>query len=88
MTRCATGGSPRTGVWRRRAIIEGTRIPVFVIVDHFNQSHTVEGVLDAYPELKPSNIHVALAYAELDHEGVARDRDTYVADIPPEARIG
>ena len=75
-------------VWGGRAVIDGTRIPVFVIEDQFKESRTVEGVLEAYPELKPADVHVALAYAELDHEGVARDRETYRAGIPPEARIG
>lgn len=75
-------------VWGGRAVIEGTRIPVFVIADQFNELGRIEGVLEAYPELKPADVHVALAYAELDRDGVARDRDTYVAGIPPEARIG
>jgi uncharacterized protein (DUF433 family) len=75
-------------VWGGRAVIEGTRIPVFVIVDQFNESGTIEGVLAAYPELKRADVHVALAYAELDHEGIARDRDTYLAGVPSEARIG
>jgi uncharacterized protein (DUF433 family) len=75
-------------VWGGRAVIDGTRIPVFVIVDQFDESRTIEGVLQAYPELKGADVHVALAYAELDHEGVTRDRDTYLAAVPPEARIG
>jgi uncharacterized protein (DUF433 family) len=75
-------------VWGGRAVIEGTRIPVFVIVDQFDESGTIERVLEAYPELKRADVHVVLAYAELDHEGVTRDRETYVAVIPPEARIG
>jgi uncharacterized protein (DUF433 family) len=75
-------------VWGGRAVVEGTRIPVFVIADQFRESGTIEGVLQAYPELKRADVHVALAYAELDDEGVARDRETYTAGIPSEARIG
>jgi uncharacterized protein (DUF433 family) len=71
-----------------RAVIEGTRVPVFVIVDQFEASGTIAGVLEAYPQLKPADVHVALAYAELDREGITRDRETYLAGIPPEARIG
>lgn len=83
------GGIVRdAAVWGGRAMIEGTRIPVFVIVDQFDASGTVAGVLEAYPQLKGADVHVALAYAELDHEGVDRDRQTYLAGIPPEARIG
>lgn len=75
-------------VWGGRAVIEGTRIPVFVVVDQFDESGTIEGVLEAYPELKRADVHVALAYAELDHDGVSRDRETYLTEVPPEARIG
>jgi uncharacterized protein (DUF433 family) len=83
------GGIVRdAAVWGGRAVIEGTRIPVFIIVDQFEASGTIAGVLEAYPELKRADVHVALAYAELDHEGIARDRQTYLAGIPPEARIG
>lgn len=83
------GGIMRDAVvWGGRAVIEGTRIPVFVIADQFDESGSIEAVLEAYPELKRADIHVALAYAELDHDGVAHDRQTYVGGIPPEARIG
>jgi uncharacterized protein (DUF433 family) len=75
-------------VWGGRAVIEGTRIPIFVIVDEFDESESIEGVLGAHPELKRADVHVALAFAELDAEGITRDRDTYLADIPPDARIG
>lgn len=83
------GGIVRNAVvWGGRAVIEGTRIPVFVIADQFNESGSIKAVLEAYPELKRADVHVALAYAELDHDGVAHDRHTYVGGIPPEARIG
>ena len=51
------GGIVRdAAVWGGRAVIEGTRIPVFVIVDQFAASGTIAGVLDAYPELKPAAV--------------------------------
>ena len=83
------GGIARDpAVWGGRAVIQGTRIPVFVIVDQFQEAGGVEGVLEAYPELKRADVHIALAYADLDGEAVARDRETYLEGIPPEARIG
>lgn len=83
------GGIVRDAVvWGGRAVIEGTRIPVFVIADQFDESGSIEAVLETYPELKRADVHVALAYADLDHDGVAHDRQTYVRGIPPEARIG
>jgi uncharacterized protein (DUF433 family) len=83
------GGIMRdAGVWGGRAVIEGTRIPVFVIADQFDELGSIEAVLESYPELKRADVHVALAYADLDHDGVAHDRQTYEGGIPPEARIG
>lgn len=75
-------------VWGGRAVIEGTRIPVFVIADQFDAAGSIEAVLEAYPELKRADTHVALAYADLDPDGVAHDRQTYLDEIPPEARVG
>jgi len=81
------GGIARDpAVWGGRAVIQGTRIPVFVIVDQFQESETMDAVLEQYPELKRADVHVALAYADLDREAVDRDRKTYLDEIPREAR--
>jgi len=86
--RGVTGVTKDPAVWGGRAVIRRTRIPVFVLVDQFNHSKTVEGVVEAYPELKRADVHFALTYAELDREGIDRDRETYLAEVPPEARSG
>lgn len=81
------GISRNPAVWGGRAIIEGTRIPVFVVVDQY-EATGVGGVLESYPALKRADVHMALAYAELKGGDVAKDRDTYLASIPSSARIG
>lgn len=93
----STKGNKRTGgvggishdpaTWGGRAVIEGTRIPVFVIVDQY-EAGGMEGVRRSYPELKAADVFLALAYADLDESTVAEDRDTYLDSVPDQARIG
>lgn len=75
-------------VWGGRAIICGTRIPVFALVDRFRSSGGMEDVLEAYPELSEPEVLRALAYATRHQEGIEEDRRTYREEVPPEARIG
>ncbi|MSR60749.1 MAG: DUF433 domain-containing protein [Planctomycetaceae bacterium] len=46
-----------------RAVIGGTRIRVCVILNWYRQGTTVEEIVQTYPELRPSDVHDALAYA-------------------------
>lgn len=45
--------------------IEGTRIPVSVILDNLAEGITREDIIKSYPTLKPEDIDAALAYAAL-----------------------
>lgn len=81
------GGINRSpDIWGGRAVIDGTRIPVFAVVDQYEEFDNVDSVLEAYPELRPADVHLALLYADLEREGVRRDRETYLEQVPPEAR--
>lgn len=75
-------------VWGGRAVIQGTRIPVFVIVDQFAESKDAGEVVREFPNLKPADVYLALAYAGVNEEEVARDRESYVEGVPSEARLG
>jgi len=55
--------------------IKGTRIMVWIIVDHLANGDTVEDVLAAYPSLPREDVQAALAYA------AEMTRERYV-DIP------
>jgi uncharacterized protein (DUF433 family) len=49
-----------------RAVVVGTRIRVSLILTLYRQGMTVEEIVEAYPHLRPADVHDALAYA-YDH---------------------
>lgn len=64
--------SPR--VFGGAAVIAGTRIPVFMIEDMYNEGVSVEMLLDYYPNLSEGQVFAALAYADIFAGLVASDR--------------
>lgn len=49
-----------------RAIVAGTRNRVAIILGCYRQGMTVEEIVQQYPNLKPADVHDALAYS-YDH---------------------
>src|SRR5207245_8292174 len=49
-----------------RAVVAGTRQRVSLILGFYRQGMTVEEIVDQYPQLRPADVHDALAYA-YDH---------------------
>jgi uncharacterized protein (DUF433 family) len=49
-----------------RAVVDGTRIRVSIILGCYRQGMTVEEIVEQYPHLRPADVHDALAYA-YDH---------------------
>lgn len=56
----------RSGVCGGRAVVKGTRIPVWLIFQRYRGGQAPEEIQSAYPHLSLSQIHEALAYA-FDH---------------------
>lgn len=51
--------------------MQGTRVPVYVVLDNLAAGESVETILHQYPSLRPEHIPAALAFAaELAHERV------------------
>jgi len=50
-------------VLRGKAVIKGTRIPVYLILELLAAGMSVEDILKEYPELKEKDIRAALEYA-------------------------
>ena len=50
-------------VLRGKAVIKGTRIPVYLILELLAAGMSVEDILKEYPELKEEDIRAALEYA-------------------------
>jgi uncharacterized protein (DUF433 family) len=55
-----------------KAVIQGTRIPVSVILDQVATGESWDGIIRGYPELSKEDIQAALLYASalLDHTEV------------------
>lgn len=60
-----------------RAVIAGTRLRVCVILTWYRQGMSVEEIVQHYPELRPGDVHDALAYA---YEHIAEIDDDIAAD--------
>jgi len=52
-----------------KPVIEGTRIPISVILELIAEGKSWQAILDGYPELTREDIYAALHYAKvaLDH---------------------
>jgi uncharacterized protein (DUF433 family) len=64
--------SPDT--WRGSAVLTGTAIPVFMVVDLYEEANKVSDVQENYPWLAALDILRAVAYAADYPELVAEDR--------------
>ena len=67
-------------------VVAGTRIRVAVILTCYRQGMSVEEVVQQYPQLRPADVHDALAYAydhvdEIDADLAADDEGTVKARL-------
>jgi uncharacterized protein (DUF433 family) len=65
-----------------QAVVAGTRLRVATILTCYRQGMTIEEIVQQYPQLKPSDVHDAIAYA-YDHldeieSDLARDDEAEV----------
>lgn len=58
-----------------KPVIKGTRIPVYVIVNHVAAGYTVEKILEEYPPLTGEDVKAALEFA-------ARLTELEITDLP------
>jgi uncharacterized protein (DUF433 family) len=63
----------KAGVCGGSACIQGTRIPVWVLVNYFKLGQTMEQLLEDYPSLKSDDIKSALAYYKNNIEEIERE---------------
>lgn len=47
-----------------KPVIEGTRIPVYLVINLLNHGYDTERICEAYPALEPADIRAALEYSE------------------------
>ena len=62
----------RLDVMGGKPVIEGTRIPIEIIVRKLGEGATESDLYDGYPALQPGDVRAALAYAAdmLAHETI------------------
>ena len=53
----------RSDVMMGKPCLKGTRIPVYLILQKLAAGETGEGIITAYPQLKPEHIQACLEYA-------------------------
>jgi uncharacterized protein (DUF433 family) len=68
-----------SGIWAGLAVVAGTRLPVFMIIDLFHEVGSVHAVIDHYPSLKPADVYSALGYASAFDGRVKEDRARHEA---------
>jgi len=67
-----------------RAVVRGTRIPVWEIVECYQSGLTPEEILAHYPQLSLSRIFDALGYYDDNRAEIDRDvRDNRPPECPP-----
>ncbi len=66
-----------------RAVIKGTRIPVWTIVECYQSGLTPEEILAHYPQLTLSRVFDALGYYDDNRQEIEKD---LAANRPPENR--
>lgn len=70
-----------------KATVAGTRIRVATILQCYRLGMGIEEVLQQYPQLRPADVHDALAYAydhpaEIEEEIQADDEESVQAEYP------
>ena len=58
------------GIFAGKPIIKGTRVPVDLIVDFFDNGASIEEIVDDYPDLTIDDVQAALKFARAESERV------------------
>lgn len=82
-----TGGVSRDDrMWNGRAVITGTRIPVFMVVDLHEEGLSAKDICRRYPHLSEADVWDALAHGGRYRGQVNADRADFVSRIPKRYR--
>ncbi len=77
------GISKTPGVCGGRACIEGTRMPVWSLVNHRILGFADEEILYNFPSMTPEDLKVAWAYYQIHKEEIDEDiRQNYIDEEP------
>ena len=46
-----------------KPVVKGTRIPVYVVLEMFEDGNSIQDILEAYPDLEEEDVRACLRYA-------------------------
>ena len=82
-------GHPRIarspGVWGGKAVVAGTRIPVFMVAARVESGWSDDELRAAYPRLSEEDLGAVRRYARACPRAVAADREAYERGLPSPA---
>jgi uncharacterized protein (DUF433 family) len=85
--RRAVGAHPRivrrADVWGGKAVVEGTRVPVFMVHARLQSGWRLEEIREAYPRLTDRDVEAVIQYAQAFPARVLADRRAYERSLPP-----
>jgi uncharacterized protein (DUF433 family) len=71
-------------VWGAKAVVAGTRIPVFQLLARLEAGWTEATLLEEYPTLEADDVRAAILYAKTFPARVMADRRAYERSLPPD----
>jgi uncharacterized protein (DUF433 family) len=72
----------RRDVWGGKAVIAGTRIPVFMVHARLEAGWAPAEIYSAYPRLTDADLAAVLRYARTFPDRLAEDRSAYERALP------
>ncbi|SOD02605.1 Uncharacterized conserved protein, DUF433 family [bacterium JGI 053] len=72
----------RTDVWGGKAVVEGTRVPVFMVHARLQSGWCAEEIRAAYPRLTAADVEAVVRYAQEFPARVLADRRAYERSLP------
>jgi len=51
------------GILAGKPVVKGTRIPVYLVLQMFEEEASIDDVLDAYPDLEKEDVQACIRYA-------------------------
>ena len=86
--RRTTGSHPRivrrTDVWGGKAVVAGTRVPVFMVHARLQSGWRPEEIREAYPRLTECDVEAVIQYAKAFPARVLADHRAYERSLPSE----
>lgn len=72
----------RSDVWGGKAVVAGTRIPVFMLAARLQSGWTEENIREEYPRLTSEDVQAVVRYVEYFPARVVADRRAYERSLP------